>query len=64
LEESRLAKCLDRLSHAEIVLTNPKRPTPFAFPILVDRLREQLGSEDVEARIQRMLESMEKAAAV
>lgn len=62
LEESRLAECLARLEKAQIVLTNPKRTTPFGFPIMVDRLREQLGSEDAEARISRMLDALEKAA--
>lgn len=62
LEESRLTECLARLSAADVVVTAPRRPTPFAFPILVDRLREQLGSEDLEERIGKMLDSLEQAA--
>jgi ATP-dependent Lhr-like helicase len=62
LEQTRLSQCLVRLNDAKMVLTHPRKPTPFAFPILVDRLREQLASEDAEDRIRRMLESLEKAA--
>ena len=32
-----------------------KRPSPFAFPILVDRLREQLTSEKLEDRVKKMI---------
>lgn len=54
LEEARLRRALDRISHQKIVITNPDKPTPFAFPIMVDRLREKLTSEKLEDRIRRM----------
>jgi ATP-dependent Lhr-like helicase len=54
LEEARLRKALDRISHQKIVITTPDKPTPFAFPIMVDRLREKLTSEKLEDRIRRM----------
>ncbi|MCW5937553.1 MAG: ligase-associated DNA damage response DEXH box helicase [Fimbriimonadaceae bacterium] len=62
LEESRMADCLRRLAKARIVRTEPPRPTPFAFPILVDRLRETIGSESMDDRIRRMVEALEQAA--
>jgi len=54
LEEARLRKALDRISQQKITLTYPEKPTPFAFPIMVDRMREKLTSEKLEDRIRRM----------
>jgi ATP-dependent Lhr-like helicase len=54
LEEARLRTALDRIGNQEILLTRPGRFTPFAFPIIVDRLRERLSSEKLEDRIKRM----------
>jgi hypothetical protein len=39
------------------------RLTPFAFPLMVERLREQVTTEKVSARIERMLAELERAAA-
>lgn len=54
IEFDRLREVLDRLNAGKWVITHPERPTPFLFPILVDRLREKLSSEQLEARIKRM----------
>ena len=54
LEEARLRTALERIHLQKIVVTNPTKATPFAFPILVDRLRERLSSEKLEARIKKM----------
>ena len=54
IEFDRLREVLDRLNAGKWVITHPERPPPFSFPILVDRLREKLSSEQLEARIQRM----------
>jgi len=54
LEEARLRKALQRISQQKLVLTRPERPTPFSFPIMVDRMREKLTSERLEDRIRRM----------
>ena len=62
LEQSALVACLERLASSRLVLTKPPKPTPFAFPILVDRLRQTVSSESLEDRIQRMAMSLEKAA--
>ena len=42
------------------MLKDPGRFTPFAFPILVDRLREKLTSEQLEDRIRKMTEHLEQ----
>lgn len=62
LEQSRLAQTLAQLSAGQVSITAVKRPTPFAFPLLVDRLREKLSSEKLADRVRRMQVSLEKAA--
>lgn len=55
LEEHRLRAALNRIHQQKITVNFPKKPTPFSFPIMVDRLREQMSNETLEARIERML---------
>ncbi|MBL7874274.1 MAG: ligase-associated DNA damage response DEXH box helicase [Cyclobacteriaceae bacterium] len=59
LEEARLRKALNRIAHQKIIITEPNKPTPFAFPIMVDRTREKLTSEKLADRIKRMRLSFE-----
>jgi ATP-dependent helicase Lhr and Lhr-like helicase len=54
LEEVRMRRALERINHQKIIITRPDKPTPFSFPIIVDRLREKLTSEKLEDRIKRM----------
>lgn len=54
LEEVRMRRALDRISKQKIVIKEPSKPTPFAFPIMVDRMREKLTSEKLSDRIKRM----------
>lgn len=54
LEEARLRKALQRIGSQKILITYPEKPTPFAFPIMVDRLREKLTSEKLDDRIRKM----------
>ncbi|MGY4538797.1 ATP-dependent Lhr-like helicase [Mucilaginibacter sp. UYNi724] len=55
LEEFRLRAALQRIQTQSIVLKLIERPTPFAFPILVDSLgRERLSTETMEERIAKM----------
>ncbi|MEQ9186915.1 MAG: ligase-associated DNA damage response DEXH box helicase [Cryomorphaceae bacterium] len=54
LEEARMREALKRINGQEIVITRPDKFTPFAFPILVDRMREKLTSEKLQDRIQKM----------
>jgi ATP-dependent helicase Lhr and Lhr-like helicase len=56
LEEARMRKALERINQQKIVLTKPEKPTPFAFPIIVDRLnRESLSTEKLEDKVRRMV---------
>lgn len=61
LEEVRLREALQRIQSSKIVLMRPDRPTPFSFPIMVDRLRERLSSEKLEDRIRRMTLQLERS---
>lgn len=54
LEEARMRRALERIAKQKIIITRPVKPTPFAFPIMVDRLREKLSTEKLEDRIRRM----------
>ena len=55
LEEVRMRKALDRIETQKIIFRTTIKPTPFSFPIMVDRLREQLTSEKLDDRIQKMI---------
>lgn len=61
LEEVRMRQALDRIASQKIVIKATVKPTPFAFPVMVDRLREQLTSEKVEDRIQKMIKQYSDA---
>ena len=55
LEEFRLRMALQRIIKQNIILKTIERPTPFAFPIMVDSLgREKLITESLEERIAKM----------
>ncbi|WP_425562836.1 ligase-associated DNA damage response DEXH box helicase [Mucilaginibacter panaciglaebae] len=55
LEEFRLRAALQRIQTQNIILKTVDRPTPFAFPIMVDSLgRERFTTESLEDRIAKM----------
>ena len=55
LEEGRLRLALERIASQEILWKPCENPTPFAFPLITDRLsREKLSSEKLADRIKRM----------
>ncbi len=62
LDIGRLRASLARMAGQRLVLKHPARPTPFAFPLMVERFREQLSNESVADRIARMVAQLEKAA--
>jgi ATP-dependent Lhr-like helicase len=57
LQEERLRNTLDRMSKQKIIIKTISKPSPLSFPLLVDRLREQLTSEKLEVRVQKMLKA-------
>jgi ATP-dependent Lhr-like helicase len=60
MEEQRLRDMLQRIQKGKIIITFPKRLTPFCFPIKVDSMREDLSSEKLEDRVKRMQMQLEK----
>ena len=54
LEEARMRAALDRIATQSTEFVRIDKPTPLSFPILVDRLRETIGSESLAERIKRM----------
>jgi ATP-dependent Lhr-like helicase len=62
LDVARLEHTLQRINARALDLHVIKRPTPMAFPLLVERMRESLSSEKLSDRIARMVQDLEKAA--
>ncbi|MEL7021326.1 MAG: DNA ligase-associated DEXH box helicase, partial [Bacteroidota bacterium] len=54
LEEVRLRQAFDRILQQKIVISRPTKATPFAFPLVVDRIRASTSSESLEDRIAKM----------
>ena len=64
LEIDRLASLLLQLQTKTLQWQAIQRATPFAFPLVVERLRESITSEKLSDRIARMVNDLEKAANV
>ncbi|HYW57179.1 MAG TPA: ligase-associated DNA damage response DEXH box helicase [Polaromonas sp.] len=62
LEIGRMRSSLARMQAQLLVMQVLERPTPFAFPLMVERFREQLSNESVADRISRIVQQLEKAA--
>ena len=60
LEEGRLLQALERINKQVLVWKSCKKPTPFSFPIITDRLREKISSESLAERIKKMTASYMK----
>ncbi|MEK9619513.1 MAG: ligase-associated DNA damage response DEXH box helicase [Flavobacteriales bacterium] len=56
LEEGRLRDALKRIKTQKLIWKQIPNPSPFSFPIITDRMRENLSSEKFEDRIKKMLE--------
>jgi ATP-dependent Lhr-like helicase len=53
-ERSRLTESLRLINQQKIIVRKLRKPTPFCFPIMVDRLREKFTTEMLSERIARM----------
>jgi ATP-dependent Lhr-like helicase len=60
LEQDRLQKTLLRIAGQDIRIKYTDKATPFAFPIMIDRLRQRLSSEKLEDRIAKMQLQVQK----
>jgi ATP-dependent helicase Lhr and Lhr-like helicase len=59
LEISRLRATLTRLSRKTLQLVHLKHPSPMSLPLMVERFREQLTTEQLSARLDRIIRDME-----
>jgi ATP-dependent Lhr-like helicase len=62
LELRRLQATMVRLERQSLILKNPSKPTPLAFPLIVERMRERLSSETLAERVMKMQQQLEIAA--
>ena len=60
LDYSRLIKGLQKINNQKIVLTYPEKFTPFSFPIMADRLREIMSTEQLSSRLIRLQKDLEQ----
>ena len=60
---AQLGETLRIIHQQHLSIQYPPQPTPFAFPIMVDRLREKISSETLEDRILNMQRQLEEYAA-
>ena len=61
LDFERLARTLKRMRSGERRIVRPTRLTPLAFPLMVERLRERVSTESLNARLERLVAEMEAA---
>jgi ATP-dependent Lhr-like helicase len=64
LDIARLRQTLRRLGSLKRVEIQLERPGPFAFPLMIERLREQVSTEKLADRVARMVRELEAAAGV
>ncbi|MFN5882132.1 MAG: ligase-associated DNA damage response DEXH box helicase [Burkholderiales bacterium] len=62
LDLQRLRQTLSQLRARRPVPVRLERPSPFAFPLMVERLREQVSTETLADRVARMVSDLERAA--
>ena len=62
LDIARLQQSLARMAAQQLVVKPLARPTPFSFPLMVERLREKLSNESMADRIARMVQQLEQDA--
>ncbi len=60
LQEKRLVEAFKRIEKSKIILKFANSFTPLSFPIKVDSLRQTLTSEDLDARIQKLIQQAKK----
>lgn len=60
LEQTRLVTTLKRLWQQSHVVKEVSRPTPFGFPLVIERLSARLSYESLKERIERLKQSWGK----
>jgi ATP-dependent helicase Lhr and Lhr-like helicase len=59
LEISRLRSTLTRMLRKTLQLVHLKHPSPMSLPLMVERFREQLTTEQLSSRLDRIIRDME-----
>jgi ATP-dependent Lhr-like helicase len=62
LEISRLRATLTRMLRKELQFVQLRHPSPMSLPLMVERFREQLTTEQLSTRLDRILRDMERDA--
>jgi ATP-dependent Lhr-like helicase len=60
-EISRMRQALARIKESTIQICKPSGPTPLAFPLVVEQMRQRLSSESLEDRIRKLQSQLEVA---
>jgi ATP-dependent Lhr-like helicase len=64
LEISRLRATLDRIVRKQMDFVQLRHPSPMSLPLMVERFREQLTTEQLSTRLDRILKDMERDSSV
>jgi ATP-dependent Lhr-like helicase len=59
-EQNRLATTLERLEHSPLEHVPVRRPTPLAFPLVVERISASLSNESLLERVERIKERWQR----
>jgi ATP-dependent Lhr-like helicase len=62
LELSRLRATLERMAGLRLELVELRHPSPMSLPLMVERFREKLTTEQLSTRLDRILRDMERDA--
>jgi ATP-dependent helicase Lhr and Lhr-like helicase len=60
LELSRLGGTLERMRDRRLVFAPLRHPSPMSLPLMVERFREKLSTEQLSQRLDRILRDMER----
>jgi ATP-dependent Lhr-like helicase len=60
LDIARLAATLEAMGRREMDFVQLRHPSPMSVPLMVERFREKLTTEQLSARLDRILQDMEK----
>jgi len=55
MENARMRSALLRIQNSDVIIKKTEKFSPFAFPIVVDSLRDKLTSEKLSDRIKKMV---------
>ncbi len=58
-EINRMRQALERITRSRIRISKPIGPTPLAFPLVVEQLRQRLSSESLDDRIRKLQSQLE-----